>query len=85
MESAVKLENDDLERRLETTRLGLTEATQSIRELQMENQQLKERIAHNLDNDRHLQVGPHERNIEAVLQNHNPYVIVLIDGNGLLV
>lgn len=92
METSGKIENEDLLRQLQTCQLNLSEATKSMRELQLENQQLKEIMAHTLETGRKLQVGPHlarartdERDIETVLQSHNPYVVVLIDGDGLLV
>ncbi|KAH8906585.1 hypothetical protein BR93DRAFT_968175 [Coniochaeta sp. PMI_546] len=91
IETTVKLESEDLARQLHTAQLDLADATKSRRELQLELQQLKESVANLLENNQHLQVRPHiaakminERNIETVLQSHNPYVIVLIDGDGLL-
>jgi hypothetical protein len=60
--------------------------------LQQENQRLMEMVASTRTNDQHLQNGSHgsssrtnETDLKDMLEKHNPYVIVLMDGNGLLV
>ncbi|KAB5585455.1 hypothetical protein GE09DRAFT_1166302 [Coniochaeta sp. 2T2.1] len=66
---AVQIE--DLQRQLHISQLDLTDATNSRRELQLEVQNLTTAFS---ALNQHLQV----------LQSHNPYVVVLIDGDGLL-
>ena len=92
VETDVQQQNEDLARQLHDCQLDLADATKSRRELQLELQQLRTQMGSMLEKDEHLQVRPHiagkrtvEQDIETVLQSHNPYVLVLIDGDGLLV
>ena len=85
----LNLQIEDLQRQLHISQLDLSDATNSRRELQLEVQNLTAAFT---ALSQHLQGRPHtgvkgssERSIEAVLQSHNPYVVILIDGNGLLV
>lgn len=89
IETAVRKENEVVIGRLHHQ---LEDAAESGRELLRENQRLEQIIANTRGNGQYLQVEPRnvastisERDIEALLQKHNPYVLVLIDGNGLLV
>jgi hypothetical protein len=86
-ETAARTESEAIIGRLHSAELDLEDAKKSRRELQLENQQLKERLAYYQGNGQHVSIGQRisERDIEAVLQNHNPYVLVLIDGDGSLV
>ncbi|KAJ9137005.1 CCCH zinc finger dna binding protein [Coniochaeta hoffmannii] len=88
IETAVRKENEVVIGRLHHQ---LEDAAESGRELLRENQRLEQIIANTRGNGQYLQVEPRnvastisERDIEALLQKHNPYVLVLIDGNGLL-
>jgi hypothetical protein len=72
VESKLRTENQNLISQLRDAELDLTDATKSRRELQQQ-----------------LQLSENQSNIllqeNAHLKNHNPYVLVLIDGDGLLV
>ncbi|KAK0626776.1 hypothetical protein B0T14DRAFT_534862 [Immersiella caudata] len=71
VESKLRTENQNLISQLRDAELDLTDATKSRRELQQQ-LQLSENQSNIL-----LQENTH-------LKNHNPYVLVLIDGDGLL-
>ncbi|KAK0634678.1 hypothetical protein B0T17DRAFT_586418 [Bombardia bombarda] len=71
VESGLREENHKLLTQLRDTQLDLADATKSRRDLQQELLQLEDRASTFLG----------ENNL---LKNNNPYVIVLIDGDGLL-
>ncbi|KAH8892053.1 hypothetical protein GQ53DRAFT_781712 [Thozetella sp. PMI_491] len=71
IEATLRQENNRLQGELSNSQLDLADATKSRRELQQLLQQLETRNA-SISQDNHY------------LKSHNPYVVVLIDGDGLL-
>lgn len=77
------MEKEELANELRAAQLDLADAARSRRQLQLELQRLESRLGSMLRNN---DAGrPIEHDIQRVLQSHNPYVVVLIDGEGLLV
>ncbi|KAK1765554.1 hypothetical protein QBC33DRAFT_579667 [Phialemonium atrogriseum] len=70
-ETSLRQENQRLHNELSDARLDIADATKSRRELQQQIQQLEKRIGAVSQDNQHL-------------KSHNPYVIVLIDGDGIL-
>jgi hypothetical protein len=88
IESSLREENATLLSKLRDTELDLEDATRSRRDLQQQVQQLQVYREAVLQDNNYLKVAPPPESpghCSSLLQNNNPYVIVLIDGDGLLV
>jgi hypothetical protein len=85
---SLRAENAKLASRLRDTELDLEDATKSRRDLQQQVQQLEVYREAVLQDVNYLKVAPllkDDGHCLLSLQNSNPYVVVLIDGDCLLV
>jgi hypothetical protein len=88
VDATLRAENAKLVSRLRDTELDLEDATKSRRDLQQQVQQLEIYREAVLQDVNYLKVAPLPENdghCSLSLQNSNPYVVVLIDGDCLLV
>jgi hypothetical protein len=87
MESTLRLENQSLAKELEDAQLDLEDARRSRREMQQQLSITNQRLNQfNLDNENLKVALFHSLVISSnVTQNRNPYIIVLIDGDGMIV
>jgi phosphatidate phosphatase PAH1 len=91
VETKLGEQNHQLSQQVHDLQLDVENATQSRRTLQHTLQQLKVRVEELYEENERLKVSPPElstRSAEAGLnlwQHNNPYVLALIDGDGLIV
>lgn len=88
VESTLRHENQRLSKELEDAQLDLEDARRSRREMQQQLNIITQRLGQfNMDNE-NLKVAPYVVIAPAftdTAQNRNPYIMVLIDGDGMIV